>query len=111
MGQTNRVACSCGFTSSVTIGGGMRTYLEDSRFPFYCKFCGLVDVNVAGTELVCPNCESQDVLPYGKPPISIEQVGHACIEWNPYKAYKTGNLCPQCKKMTLEFRNTEMMFD
>ena len=70
MGSIRNVACPCGFKSPVTVGGSMRNFLEDSRFPFYCETCGIVDVNVAKDDLYCPKCESRDVKQYGIPPIS-----------------------------------------
>lgn len=111
MGQTQKVACPCGFRSSVTIGGGMRDHQTDSRFPHYCKTCGLVDVNVQAKPLQCPRCQSQDVVQYGLPPVSLPGEGYPSVQWGKCGAYRTGNLCPQCKQMTLEFKEVTMMFD
>jgi hypothetical protein len=71
MGSIHGTRCKCGRESSVTIGGGMRDFKQDSRFPFYCKNCGLVSVNVQDKNLICPSCESSEIHEYGKPPISI----------------------------------------
>jgi hypothetical protein len=111
MGQRQNVKCQCGYRRSVTIGGGMRNYQTDSRFPHYCKTCGLVDVNIQSTPLKCPDCHSPDVMQYGLPPISLPGDGRLSVQWGKYEAYRTGNLCPQCQQMTLEFTNTTMMFD
>ena len=49
MGSVNRVSCECGYTSKVMVGGGNReTFHEKSVFPFYCKNCGILSVNVHG---------------------------------------------------------------
>ena len=111
MGQRQNIGCQCGYSSTVTIGGGMRDFQKDSRFPHYCKTCGVVDVNVQVEPRQCPRCDSQDVAQYGLPPISLLGEGYPSVQWGKCGAYRTGNLCPQCKEMTLEFKNITMMFD
>lgn len=111
MGQIQNVECACGYRRSVTIGGGMRNFQTDSRFPHYCKTCGLVDVNVKAMPLQCPSCQAQDIVQYGLPPVSLPGDGHPSVQWDNYGAYRTGNLCPQCQQMTLEFKEITMMFD
>jgi Zn finger protein HypA/HybF involved in hydrogenase expression len=112
LGSIRNVACPCGFKSPVTVGGSMRHFREDSKFPFYCETCGLVDVNVAKDDLYCPKCESRDIKQYGKPPISeppLINLGY--VSAGNYKADAKGHLCPACKKKTMEFTNSEMCFD
>ena len=113
MGQIHSTRCDCGQSASVKIGGGMLNFKHDSRFPFYCEACGLVSVNVQAEKLECPHCYSDQVLEYGKPPISIRVEGdnHPRFEWDNYKAYWKGNLCPDCKQHTMRFGPTEIMFD
>ena len=113
MGSIHGTRCKCGRESSVTIGGGMRDFREDSRFPFYCKDCGLVSVNVQDKNLICPTCESSDIHEYGKPPISIrdESDEYVAIQCGNFKAYRHGNLCPSCKEHTMRFGPTQIMFD
>jgi len=48
MGSVNRVSCESGYTSTVMVGGNRETFHEKSVFPFYCKNCGIVSVNVHG---------------------------------------------------------------
>lgn len=75
MGSTHRTHCECGFENEVTVGGGRRTFLEDSKFPFYCATCGIVSVNIAklapGDTPPCPKCGGPDICQYGKSPTSI----------------------------------------
>jgi Zn finger protein HypA/HybF involved in hydrogenase expression len=113
MGSFHGTRCKCGRESSVTIGGGMRDYKVNSKFPFYCKECGLVSVNVQLENLKCPTCGSADINEYGKPPISIrdEADEYPAIEWGNYMAYRHGNLCPNCKEHTMRFGPPETMFD
>jgi RNA polymerase subunit RPABC4/transcription elongation factor Spt4 len=113
MGSIHGTKCKCGKESSVVIGGGMKDFNKDSRFPFYCKDCGLVSVNVQDKNLVCPDCNSTEINEYGIPPISIrnENDKYPAIEWGNFKAYKNGNLCPICKEHAMIFGHPQMMFD
>lgn len=113
MGSIHDTRCECGHATSVTIGAGMRDFQTNSKFPFYCEECGLVDVNVSAEKAQCPKCHSEAVLQYGKPPISIPVEGddHPRLSWDRYKAYWHGNLCPNCKQHTMRFGPSRMMFD
>jgi len=66
MGNIRDARCPCGFRSSVKIGGGMADHRENSAFPFHCKTCGLISVNVAKEERICPTCQSTEITQYGK---------------------------------------------
>ena len=113
MGSIRKVACPCGFHSTVIVGGGMRDFREKSTFPFYCESCGLVDLNVAKDKLCCPKCNSAEVKQYGIPPISEPPlINRGSVSWDKYKADLKGHLCPDCKKKTMEFLSGgEIMFD
>jgi hypothetical protein len=111
MGQIIQVACPCGFSQSVKVSGGMRDFKTNATFPHYCKTCGLVDVNVTASSIECPTCHSQEVAAYGVPPISLPFEGYTSVQCREYSAPYSGNLCPQCQKMTLVFTNNVMMFD
>jgi RNA polymerase subunit RPABC4/transcription elongation factor Spt4 len=113
MGSFHSTSCKCGRKSSVIVGGGMLNFKEDSKFPFYCKKCGLVSVNVQSENLNCPTCGDNDINEYGKPPISIraETDKYPAIHWGNYKAYRNGNLCPSCEEHSMIFEPSETMFD
>jgi len=112
MGSIRNVVCPCGFKSKVTVGGTMKNFLEDSRFPFYCVTCGIVDVNVAKDDLYCPKCESRDIKQYGIPPISNPPlINRGYVSAGNYKADALGHLCPACNKKTMEFTRSEITFD
>lgn len=111
MGNICKTTCLCGFNKTITIGGGRHDHLIDSRFPFYCKKCGLVEVNIRSQGLMCPQCKSADISEYGKSPISIQKDGHPAVQWANYSAHKTDNLCPKCNKMTLVFQSPHIFFD
>jgi hypothetical protein len=90
----------------------MLTYLESSPFPFYCKDCGLVEANTALRSPVCPKCKTTDILQYGRPPISlVPKVKRAVIQNFDFKAFAEGNLCPQCKDMTMVFSHAFRLGD
>lgn len=111
MGQIQSASCACGFSSTITVGGGMRDFQTNAPFPHYCKTCGLVNANMQADPIACPTCQSQEVIAYGQPPISLPSEGRPGVEWGGYKAPRTGNLCPKCKEMTLEFEPATIMFD
>lgn len=113
MGSIRKVACPCGFKSSVKVGGGMRDFQTNSTFPFYCEKCGLVEVNVAIDDLCCPKCKTPDVKQYGIPPISEPPlINRGSVSWGKYQADPKGHLCPVCNHKTMEFLSAgEIMFD
>ncbi|MEI7785833.1 MAG: hypothetical protein WCK08_15695 [Betaproteobacteria bacterium] len=135
MGSVYQAFCGCGFQSEVTVGGSRSSFLETSYFPFYCKDCGLVEVNIAKMpnkvcSCSCPECGTQDCTQYGTPPVSLvdlrpkplirrllnrgkeEQLESVTIAWRNREATLKGHLCPSCKEMTLEFsRFPTVMFD
>lgn len=128
------MACDCGYTASVTIGGGMLSHTECSLFPFYCKNCGLVHVNIAKLSddvyvTVCPECGKDGAVQYGRSPVSLDDAQIQALlddradkgrpafipggfEWSGRKAGGIGHLCPACKKMTLEVKpGLDVCFD
>ena len=113
MGSIHGIVCECGYKSLITVGGDRETYLEDSKFPFYCKDCGVVSINVHSKKIQCPDCLSTEVKPYGNPEISVrlQTEEYPIIECGGYLGYRNGNLCPKCKEFTLCFGPSEIRFD
>ena len=114
MASLHSAYCKCGFDSSVFVGGNRETFLSLSFFPFYCKSCGLVTVNIHADKILCPHCNEKNIYPYGLPPISIGKMNendYPVIQCFRYYAYATGNLCPSCKKMSLAFGHADALFD
>lgn len=134
MGSVHRAFCDCGFSKDVTIGGGRHTFLEDASFPFYCKACGLVSLNISKlhndvTSVNCPKCGMCDCRQYGIPPVSLVDlrakpwwkflkrytlnIGKAsAIQCGYREATEDGHICPKCKKMSLSFSKfPDLMFD
>lgn len=90
MSSEHKAICKCGFEKTIYVGGLMGGYHKDSRFPFYCQHCGLVEANIAefiGKKVAepssikqdevqnaptCPHCGSAHIDQYGKPPASIQ---------------------------------------
>jgi hypothetical protein len=110
MGSVYQANCPCGFQQSVTVGGSKSNFETDARFPFYCRKCGLVDVNICETRLRCPQCHSRAIKVYGKPPISPPQSSDRELSWEGYSAGRAGHLCPACKRHHLYF-DLHIMFD
>ena len=112
MRSIKNTSCPCEFQQSVVVGGSMATFRKESYFPYYCATCGLVDVNIAKEDqIACPECKTQSITQYGKPPISVEIQERGNFSCYDYKAPYKGNRCPECKQMTLDFLGSEIMFD
>ena len=111
MGNIRDARCACGFWSSVKIGGGMVDHRENATFPFHCKTCGLVSINVAKEQRICPTCQSTENTQYGKPPVSLTSPKNGSVQWGKYCAPTVGNLCPRCQKHTMVFGGPSIMFD
>jgi hypothetical protein len=102
MSNLYKVNCSCGYRTSTRLGGNRRDFDQNSTFPFYCKKCGLVDINIMKKPICCSSCNSVDIIPYGEPETSLPN------EWKmvqcfDYRAPKEGNFCPKCEKFTMNF--------
>lgn len=54
MGSSVRASCLCGFSAVYPVGGALRSHLTQSYFPYRCSPCGLISVNIAAEELICP---------------------------------------------------------
>ena len=130
MSSEHKAICKCGFERTINVGGLMNGFQKDSRFPFYCQHCGLVEANIAefiGNTVAepssskqgeiqktptCPQCGSTHIDQYGKPPASLKSTKQprALQAWE-FKANNEGNLCPACKEMTLVFHHANVYFD
>jgi hypothetical protein len=110
MGSIIQAQCGCGFNDVATVGAGRSNYMVESKFPFYCKTCGLVSVNISKKDLICPTCQSSEVQPYGKKPISLtKKKGNDYLQWGSrYTAAPSGHLCPACKRKTMHFQMSEL---
>lgn len=111
MGDSRRAICKCGFSQSVRVGGNQTTFHEDSSFPFLCDQCGIVDINIAKVERICPFCASPQIVQYGLAPASLSWEGFPHLQWGECKAHSEGNLCPQCRQYSLIFKSPDFFFD
>ena len=122
--RTHEATCSCGFKTTVDVGG-LRSCRDFLLFPFLCKSCGIVNLNVKEEPFSCPKCHSVDVAEYGVPPASLPskkryrnrkyearvyRISDAVIQClfvgeadHDFLARKDGNYCPACGEMTLSF--------
>ncbi len=112
MGSLHTAYCDCGFTKRVIVGGGMNdTPRSKSPFPYYCKSCGLVDVDTARKTPKCPSCKSPQVSQYGLPPVSLDTNSLQVVVDYERTVYAEGNLCPSCNNFTLQFYPADVLFD
>ena len=65
MGSQIRATCPCGYKSTFTIGGSMKSHLTLSYFPYRCAVCGIVSTNVAEEPPKCPKNSSHTVARIG----------------------------------------------
>lgn len=113
MSSVHTVKCECGFLSFVRAGGTRENFRKECYFPHYCNKCGIVDVNTAQTEIVCPECKSSDVQAYGTSGLSNykdKEIIPAIQSFN-YFAYRFNNYCPVCKQFKMEFEPPSILFD
>jgi hypothetical protein len=102
MGMTVIAECDCGFETETKAGGSRSGYRERAYFPFFCKQCGLVTVNVARSP-TCPSCQSTDIKQYGKAPMTLEPEIDAYIQYSGYFADSRYNYCPACQRYSMNF--------
>ena len=130
MASVHTASCECGYRTQIAIGGTKASFLEHSTFPYYCQHCGLVSVNIAdfigeratkealmqrrksAHPPTCPKCGSKDLDQYGISPASMQVTPNrrALQAWN-FVADEKGNLCPDCKQMTLVFKSANICAD
>lgn len=125
MGAVHTAFCKCGFTKEVTVGGSRKTFRSNSLFPFHCNNCGIVEVNTATLKSEtfvtnCPSCGDPNATQYGAPTSSYlglrlgkkSASADTALQWGSRDAPATGNLCPECKQMTMQFSAMpDIMFD
>lgn len=135
MGSVYQAYCECGYRDDVTVGGARSSFLEQSKFPFFCGQCGLVSVNIAKLSrgqvvTICPSCQSPGCTQYGIPPVSLHDLRPGpwwkkffkrptsyanlspAIQWGTREAATDGHICPGCREMKLSFsRVPSLMFD
>ena len=105
MTTLHEAKCSCGYKTTIFVGGNRASYQKDSSFPFYCQQCGVVEINITLKDLCCPSCHSSEILQYGKEPVSVQPIEESfpILMNNDYGAYQNGNLCPKCKTRNMIF--------
>jgi hypothetical protein len=117
MEHTYTANCNCGFNQYIEVGHSLESP-EKNYFPFYCKKCGLVPVNIASEYKECPTCTSKEVAEYGVPTLSTEVTKNTDF-FDPRRPEKFiesydlhekhfqvstgGNFCPKCNNMSMEF--------
>jgi Zn finger protein HypA/HybF involved in hydrogenase expression len=107
--KTYIASCACGYYSRVTTGGLSESFKKESYFPFYCKSCGVVDVNVQLSGKSCPDCQSKNILEYGTPGMSLPNGDTSYVYCFNHKTPTVGNFCPRCNQMTLKFDSSGLI--
>ena len=104
MGIKMEAKCECGYKKDgIYIGGGKLDYLTYDPHPYYCGSCKImfsgdrlakkkifsIPIPMTRQEVVCPECGTDDVIPYFDERICKDD---KCI-------------CPACGNYTLTFNN------
>lgn len=61
MGSQVRASCPCGYDKVFTVGGSMSSYRTHSYFPYRCRSCGIVSVNIAEDPVRCSKNASHHI--------------------------------------------------
>lgn len=102
--------CKCGYKSKEMIDAGRRAYESGPLlFPSLCEKCNdVVEVDFDRRIPQCPNCRSENIIPYDDKLIGVK--GEHTYYFNVSQTFGRGFQltngifkCPKCKKMTLEF--------
>lgn len=105
MGKIYEASCNCGFNKEFGIGGGRLDFQYNCPFPFYCRKCGLVSVNVYRSEFKCPKCRTRKIVPYGCEHQYLYNEffkSDNVVDFESVKLTDKLHICPSCKKMTLK---------
>ena len=103
MGAVYTAKCPCGYQKNVTVAGNMTDYQQESFFPFLCKRCGLIEVNICQKRLRCPQCSSSRIHAYGSARVSPHDIGDREVAWQQYLAGSSKHRCPSCQNHHLAF--------
>lgn len=119
MGSKVRAICDCGVNKEILIGGGMSTFKYISYFPCLCINCNdVVEVNLLQKNFYCPDCNSDNVIPYDADRLKGIEGDRVIISWNikvalgrELKLTNGRYKCPKCKKMNLRFLGSFFNWD
>jgi len=112
MGSKHQASCECGYSKEIVVGGSRSSFTTHSYFPYYCKNCGVVDVNVEAPIIQCSTCETLEIEQYGQAKASNlpSNQKNPVLQYFSRTAFANGNLCPQCLKYTMKFSDASVIF-
>lgn len=119
MGSEVAARCQCGLETYILVGGGMADCIGTCYFPCFCESChNVVQVNVLAEEKQCPQCKTNNVIPYDDPSLSQRSGRLTVVSWDMKQqlgrdlALTNGRYrCPQCNQMTLRFTDSRLYWD
>lgn len=67
MSEQFTATCTCGYSQNFAFGSpsGFQPHNRSSHFPYRCKLCGIVPVDVAADELLCPRGPKHNIMRIG----------------------------------------------
>lgn len=110
MGSIVKAQCGCGFEKEMYLGGGMRTFLTQCNFPFFCSACAIMfEGNILGNKVACPKCDATNSVPYNSDRLCLRK-GQQVFEWNVagdaerrLELTDGDYLCPGCGRPNMTF--------
>lgn len=112
MGMAVDATCGCGLEAEIMIGAGFSDFPNVCLFPALCRHCErLVEANLAREPVLCPECGATPVIPYTDPELAKGDGRTTVASWGE-QALSDGHYhCPACKRMTLRFAPTGLLWD
>ena len=110
MGHVTGAKCSaCGYSKSVSIGGGMLKFREFSTWPVFCDECKtMTSANVMVQPLACLECASESVTKYDADHL-VRGGSKTASQWSSDRLTDGDYFCPQCKTYNLHFSEMPLM--
>ena len=109
MGSILKVECSCGFTNTFPVGGGMLSFKDTCYAPAVCVDCGEFFIrNYFSKFIKCPKCHKKAFF-YDHPSLQSSETTDSEVfswnlqDWREFVVYDKDYLCPECKQLALRF--------
>ena len=112
MGTIIAGECECGYHSKdIYVGESGFSGQAIEHFPFHCEDCDdLVVIDLYSNELTCPKCKGDNLIAYDDERFCTtdseiyHSVDMSTTFGRKFILRKDNNLCPKCKKFTLNFK-------
>jgi len=102
---------SCGYHTSLALGGGMVDHATYAAWPVVCDSCSAVTTaNFEQTPLVCEECNGSKVIPMSDGR-NWRGDGEVVVDWGELILTDGHYRCPKCGAFELQFVRGDVMWD